>query len=104
MVIISAIVVWFFALLARYKGIPAVLMVLGLIAAVYTFITNKTVLGRHIYAMGGNAKAARLSGVNTERLMFFSYSEHGPFSRYRRYGVRRAAGQRYARWPETDLS
>jgi putative multiple sugar transport system permease protein len=77
MVIISAIVIWFFALLARYKGIPAVLLVLGVIAAAYTFITNKTVLGRHIYAMGGNAKAARLSGVNTERLMFFSYVNMG---------------------------
>jgi putative multiple sugar transport system permease protein len=77
LVIVSAILIWFFALLARYKGIPAVLLVLGIIAAVYTFITNKTVLGRHIYAMGGNAKAARLSGVNTERLMFFSYINMG---------------------------
>lgn len=77
MVIISAIVIWFFTLLARYKGIPAVLIVLGIIAALYTFITNKTVLGRHIYAMGGNAKAARLSGVNTQRLMFFSYVNMG---------------------------
>jgi putative multiple sugar transport system permease protein len=77
MAIISAIVIWFFTLLARYKGIPAVLLVLGVIASVYTFITNKTVLGRHIYAMGGNAKAARLSGVNTERLMFFSYVNMG---------------------------
>jgi putative multiple sugar transport system permease protein len=77
LVIISAVVVWFFTLLARYRGIPAVLLVLGVIAAAYTFITNKTVLGRHIYAMGGNAKAARLSGVNTERLMFLSYVNMG---------------------------
>ena len=77
MVIISAVVIWFFTVLARYKGIPAVLVVLGVIAAAYTFITQKTVLGRHIYAMGGNAKAARLSGVNTERLMFFSYINMG---------------------------
>ena len=77
MAIISAIVIWFFALLARYKGIPVVLMVLGVIAALYTFITSKTVIGRHIYAMGGNANAARLSGVNTDRLMFFSYVNMG---------------------------
>ncbi len=77
MVIISAIIIWFFTLLARYKGIPAVLLVLGVIAAAYTFITNKTVLGRHIYAMGGNAKAARLSGVKTDRLMFISYVNMG---------------------------
>jgi len=54
-----------------------VLMVLGVIAALYTFITSKTVIGRHIYAMGGNANAARLSGVNTDRLMFFSYVNMG---------------------------
>jgi putative multiple sugar transport system permease protein len=77
MVIISAIVIWFFTLLARYRGIPSVLIVMGVIAAIYTFITNKTVIGRHIYAMGGNAKAARLSGVKTERLMFLSYINMG---------------------------
>jgi putative multiple sugar transport system permease protein len=68
MAIVSILVIWFFALLARYKGIPVVLMVLGIIAALYTFITSKTVIGRHIYAMGGNANAARLSGVNTDRI------------------------------------
>ena len=77
MAIISAVVIWFFYLLSRYKGIPSVLIVMGIIAALYTFITNKTVIGRHIYAMGGNANAARLSGVNTERLMFFSYVNMG---------------------------
>ncbi|MHC1787658.1 MAG: multiple monosaccharide ABC transporter permease [Christensenellales bacterium] len=77
MAIVSVIVIWFFTLLARYKGIPAVLMVLGIIAALYTFVTSKTVIGRHIYAMGGNANAARLSGVNTDRLMFFSYVNMG---------------------------
>jgi putative multiple sugar transport system permease protein len=75
--VISVIVIWFFTLLARYKGIPSVLLVLGVIAAIYTFITTKTVIGRHIYAMGGNDKAARLSGVNTERLMFLSYVNMG---------------------------
>ncbi len=77
MTVVSAIVIWFFAVLARYKGIPVVLIVLGIIAALYTFVTSKTVLGRHIYAMGGNANAARLSGVNTDRLMFFSYVNMG---------------------------
>lgn len=77
LLIVSALVIWFFLLLSRYKGIPAVLLVLGIIAALYTFITKKTVIGRHIYAMGGNAKAARLSGVNTQRLMFLSYINMG---------------------------
>ena len=77
MLIISAILVWFFTLPARYRGIPSVLIVMGVIAAVYTFVTNKTVIGRHVYAMGGNAKAARLSGVRTDRLMFLSYVNMG---------------------------
>jgi putative multiple sugar transport system permease protein len=45
--------------------------------AVYTFITNQTVLGRRIYALGGNEKAARLSGVNTKRLLFYTFVNMG---------------------------
>jgi putative multiple sugar transport system permease protein len=73
MVIISAALIWFFTLLAQYQGIPSVLVILGILLVVYTFFTTKTVMGRHIYALGGNEKAARLSGVKTNRLMFFAY-------------------------------
>lgn len=59
--------------LALYKGIPTVLILLSVLIAVYTFITTKTIAGRHLYAMGGNEKAARLSGVNTDKLLFWVY-------------------------------
>jgi len=63
--------------LARYNGIPAVMMILTLIIAVYAFITQRTIAGRHIYAMGGNEKAAMFSGVKTRRVMFFVYMNMG---------------------------
>lgn len=54
-----------------------VLIVLGIILVVYDFITSRTVVGRHLYALGGNEKAARLSGVNTHRLLFLAYVNMG---------------------------
>ena len=77
MIIISAALIWFFALLAQYQGIPSVLVILGILLIVYTFFTTKTVAGRHIYAIGVNEKAARLSGVKTNRLLFFAYVNMG---------------------------
>ncbi len=74
MVAISAVVIWVFYLLSRYRGIPTVLIILGLLLAVYSFFTQKTVRGRHLYAIGGNMKAARLSGVKTKQMMFFAYT------------------------------
>jgi putative multiple sugar transport system permease protein len=47
---------------------------------IYTFITDQTVLGRRIYAMGGNEKAARLSGVNTPKLLFSTFVNMGVLS------------------------
>jgi len=59
--------------LARYKGIPTVLVLMGILILGYSFITQKTIMGRHLYAMGGNEKAARLSGVKTDRVLFGAY-------------------------------
>lgn len=64
-------------ILAQYKGIPNVLVLLGALVAVYTFITTKTTIGRHIYALGGNEKAARLSGVKTKRIVFWVFVNMG---------------------------
>lgn len=64
-------------LLALYKGIPAVLVVVVILVLVYSFITNKTIPGRHIYAFGGNPKAAKLSGVKTKQVMFWVYTNMG---------------------------
>lgn len=63
--------------LADYNGIPIVLILLLGLVLFYTFITQRTILGRHIYALGGNAKAAKLSGVKTERILFLVYTNNG---------------------------
>lgn len=71
-VMLAAIIALFY-MLGTYRGIPTVLITLGMILLAYSFLMSNTVLGRHIYAMGGNEKAARLSGVKTKRLLFLSY-------------------------------
>lgn len=75
---IILLVVWFFFYkLSRYNGIPFVLVIMGGLVAFYHFITSKTVAGRQIYALGGNAKAAKLSGINTEKVFFWVYTNMG---------------------------
>ena len=69
-VLMSTIIIVFMLLLASYKGIPVVGLILLALIIIYTFITQKMVLGRHIYAVGGNRNAARLTGVNTRRVDF----------------------------------
>jgi putative multiple sugar transport system permease protein len=59
--------------LASYKGIPIIFMIIGALILVYSFFTTKTVPGRYIYAMGGNEKAAKLSGIKTNKVLFFTY-------------------------------
>jgi putative multiple sugar transport system permease protein len=63
--------------LSTYRGLPNVLVVMGLLIAFYTFITTRSTIGRRIYAMGGNEKAAKLSGINTERLTFYAFVNMG---------------------------
>ncbi|GAB1484929.1 sugar ABC transporter permease [Treponema sp.] len=63
--------------LAAYNGIPVVLVLLLGLILIYTFITQRTIAGRHVYALGGNEKAARLSGVKTQRVMFWVYANMG---------------------------
>ncbi|MDR1231628.1 MAG: sugar ABC transporter permease [Spirochaetaceae bacterium] len=64
----------FTVVFALYRGLPNILIVLGVLIAGYQFIASRTVQGRHIYALGGNAKAAKLSGVKTEWVMFWIYT------------------------------
>ncbi|HCM26831.1 MAG TPA: ABC transporter permease [Treponema sp.] len=63
--------------LGAYNGIPIVLVLLLGLILIYTFITQRTIAGRHVYALGGNEKAARLSGVKTQRVMFWVYANMG---------------------------
>lgn len=74
--IVAAINVFTY-ILATYKGIPNVLIILLVLIVGYTFMMNKTVFGRHIYAVGGNQKAAALSGVKTKRVTFWVFVNMG---------------------------
>jgi putative multiple sugar transport system permease protein len=78
--VIIGVVLFFFYKLACYNGIPVVLILMGVIVAIYHFITTKTVAGRQVYAMGGNAKAARLSGIDTKKVFFWVYANMGMLS------------------------
>ena len=75
--LISAVVMAFTHQLALHKGIPMVLLLLGVLVLIYSFITQKTVFGRHVYAFGGNEKAAKLSGIDTDRVFFLVYANMG---------------------------
>jgi putative multiple sugar transport system permease protein len=71
---IAAVLMAFTIVFALYRGLPNILIVLGVLIVGYQFVASRTVQGRHIYALGGNAKAAKLSGVKTEWVMFWIYT------------------------------
>ena len=75
--VFAAMIAAFSYLLSSYRGLPNVLIVMLLLMLVYDFVTSRTTLGRRIYALGGNEKAARLSGINTERLTFYTFINMG---------------------------
>ncbi len=64
-------------LMASYKGLPTVMVVMVVLTLAYDFIAGRTTLGRRVYAVGGNEKAARLSGVRTERVAFLTFVNMG---------------------------
>ncbi|HEY9088433.1 MAG TPA: multiple monosaccharide ABC transporter permease [Anaerolineaceae bacterium] len=76
-VIITGAIMGLCILMASYKGLPNVLILMGVLIVIYTFLTNQTVLGRRIYALGGNEKATKLSGVNTRKLLFLTFVNMG---------------------------
>ncbi len=63
--------------IATFRGLPNVLVTMGVLIIIYAFVTQKTVIGRRIYALGGNRKAAKLSGIKTERLTFLAFVNMG---------------------------
>lgn len=64
-------------LMASYKGLPNVLIVMFVLMVAYDFVTTRMTIGRRLYALGGNEKAARLSGIRTERLAFLTFVNMG---------------------------
>jgi putative multiple sugar transport system permease protein len=73
-IFIAAALVAFTVVFALYKGFPNILILLGVLVVAYQFVASKTVQGRHIYALGGNRKAAELSGVKVKWVMFWIYT------------------------------
>jgi putative multiple sugar transport system permease protein len=76
-VVITSAVMGLCFLMASYKGLPNVLILLFVLVTGYSFLTSTTTIGRRIYAMGGNEKATRLSGVNTKQLLFITFVNMG---------------------------
>lgn len=71
------IVNFFTIKLAMYMGLPLVLLIVLILVILYSFVTSRTVPGRQIYAVGGNRKAAALSGIKVNRVMFWIYTNMG---------------------------
>ena len=76
-VIVSALIMWYCTKLSQYKGISVMLVWVLAVCLIYYFITSKTVIGRYFYAVGGNEKATKLSGINTNRIYFLAYANMG---------------------------
>jgi putative multiple sugar transport system permease protein len=75
--ILGAALLGFAYQMSSYRGLPNVLIIMFVLIMLYRFVTNQTTIGRRIYALGGNVKAAKLSGIKTERLTFLTFVNMG---------------------------
>lgn len=75
--VISLVTLWLCYTLGRTQGFSFVFLLMVAVVLVYSFYTQRTVPGRHIYAMGGNERAAKFSGINTRRILFAAYANMG---------------------------
>jgi putative multiple sugar transport system permease protein len=78
--IVSLLALFLVYQFAVYKGLPIVLVVMGLLIGLFVFVTKRMVIGRRVYALGGNPKAAQLSGIKTERLTLYVFINMGVLS------------------------
>lgn len=76
-IIICAVILVFMFRLAQYKGIPTALIWVMVVVLIYGYITSNTTVGRYFYAVGGNEKATKLSGIDTKRVYFLAYLNMG---------------------------
>lgn len=76
-ILISAVILVFTYKLSQYKGIPSALLWVLIVVLVYGYITSNTTTGRYFYAVGGNEKATKLSGINTDKVYFIAYLNMG---------------------------
>jgi putative multiple sugar transport system permease protein len=75
--ILFGAIIYFSWLIASHRGLPNVLVIMIALIALYGFVTSRTIIGRQIYAVGGNEKAAKLSGIKTEWLTFLAFVNMG---------------------------
>ena len=76
-ILLSAALIFVGYKLAQFRGLPNVVLVLTVLIVFYAFVTENTTTGRRVYALGGNEKAAKLSGIRTNRLVFFCFVNMG---------------------------
>jgi putative multiple sugar transport system permease protein len=81
-ILIAAAFLGFSWIMANHKGLPNVLVTMFALVALFMFVTTRTVFGRRVYAMGGNEKAARLSGINTETVTIAIFAIMGALSAF----------------------
>lgn len=80
--LIAVAILGFSWIMANHKGLPNVLVTMFALVALFMFITTRTTFGRRVYAIGGNAKAAKLSGINTERITVMIFAIMGALSAF----------------------
>lgn len=80
LVFVSAIIAYLTWILAGYNGFSWTVVITLLVVAIYHFLTTKTVLGRHIYAVGSNPEAAHLSGINVKKITYIVFGSMGMLS------------------------
>ncbi|BCY19574.1 MAG: sugar ABC transporter permease [Chloroflexi bacterium] len=80
LVVISALVGTITWILASYQGFSWTLVIVIVVAGIYDFVANKTIVGRHIYAVGGNPEAAELSGISVSRILYLVFGSMGMLS------------------------
>ena len=76
-IVMAVLIVYIMWKLAQFKGIPTVVLWIVAVLLIYNYISQKTAIGRYLYAVGGNRKATELSGVNTKRVFFIAYANMG---------------------------
>ena len=76
-IVFSGVIIGLSYQLSTYKGLPNVMIIMFVLMMIFDFVTNRTTVGRRIYALGGNEKAARLSGIKTDRLSFHTFVTMG---------------------------
>ena len=75
--LIAALILYYCYLLSQYNGISVMLVWVLAVCLIYNFITAETAFGRYFYAVGGNEKATKLSGINTDKIYFIAYANMG---------------------------